>query len=235
MKIALIHGQNHKGSTYHIGRLMAQKLAEEKDIYEFFLPRDFGEFCCGCTNCIVKSESLCPHAAKLKPITDAMDNADVIILTSPVYVYHCTGSMKAFLDHYGWRWIIHRPEEKMFSKKGIVISTCAGGGSRSTNKDMKDSLIFWGVPKVYSVGKAVRAASWDGVSEKNKARIESEVSRIAARIKSSEFRPAAGLKGRFFFGISRMMNKGGSWNKTDTEYWNARGWTEKKRPWKRQV
>ena len=37
-------------------------------------------------------------------------------------------AMKAWLDHYGWRWIVHRPEEKMFSKRGVVISTAAGAG-----------------------------------------------------------------------------------------------------------
>ena len=49
MKIALINGQNHKGSTYHIGRMLADKLGGE--VTEFFLPRDFGEFCCGCDEC----------------------------------------------------------------------------------------------------------------------------------------------------------------------------------------
>ena len=29
MKIALINGQNHKGSTYHIGRMLADKLGGE--------------------------------------------------------------------------------------------------------------------------------------------------------------------------------------------------------------
>ena len=29
MKIAMINGQNHKGSTYHIGKMLADKLAEK--------------------------------------------------------------------------------------------------------------------------------------------------------------------------------------------------------------
>ena len=36
MKIVMIHGQNRKGSTYHIGRLFAQKLSPENDVTEFF-------------------------------------------------------------------------------------------------------------------------------------------------------------------------------------------------------
>ena len=100
MKTVIIHGQSHEGSTCHIARILAEKLGGE--VTEFFLPRDFGEFCVGCTTCFVKSERMCPHYEKLRPITEAMDSADVIVLASPVYVYHATGAMKAFLDHYGY-------------------------------------------------------------------------------------------------------------------------------------
>ena len=147
MRITIIHGQSHKGSTYHIARALAEKL--EGEIIEFFLPRDFDFFCVGCTSCFGKDEKLCPHYEKLKPITQAMDQADVIILASPVYVYHATGAMKAFLDHYGYRWMVHRPEEKMFHKQAVCISTAAGAGMKSTNKDMADSTFFWGVAKTY--------------------------------------------------------------------------------------
>lgn len=64
MKIAVINGQNHKGSTYHIGKQVSDKLGGE--VTEFFLPRDFGDFCVGCTQCFLKSETLCPHYERLK-------------------------------------------------------------------------------------------------------------------------------------------------------------------------
>ena len=65
MKIVIIHGQSHKGSAYHIANMLAKKI--EGDVVEYFLPRDFGEFCLGCTQCFMKSETLCPHYEKLKP------------------------------------------------------------------------------------------------------------------------------------------------------------------------
>lgn len=229
MKICIINGQNHKGSTYHIGKMLANKI--DGEVTEFFLPKDFDEFCCGCTNCFMKGEENCPHYEKLKPITEAVDEADILILTSPVYVYHCTGSMKAWLDHYGWRWLVHRPEEKMFSKRAVVISTAAGAGMRSTNKDMKDSLTFWGVPKVYSVGMAVNAASWKEVSEKKKQKIERITDKISEKLRKDNFKPKASLKARFFFVFMKIMMKNG-WNPRDSEYWKAKGWTGKKRPWK---
>lgn len=229
MKICIINGQNHKGSTYHIGKMLANKI--DGEVTEFFLPKDFDEFCCGCTNCFMICEEKCPHYEKLKPVTEAVDEADILILTSPVYVYHCTASMKAWLDHYGWRWIVHRPEEKMFSKRAVVISTAAGAGMKSTNKDMKDSLTFWGVPKVYSVGMAVNAVSWSEVPEKKKRKIERITDQISEKLRKDNFKPKASLKAKFFFTFVRIMMKKG-WNHADMEYWNAKDWTGKKRPWK---
>lgn len=230
MKICIVNGQNHKGSTYHIGKILADKLGGE--ITEFFLPRDFGEFCCGCTNCFVKGEDKCPHYEKLSPITKAVDEADLIILTSPVYVYHCTGSMKAWLDHYGWRWIVHRPEGKMFSKQAVVISTAAGAGMKSANKDMADSLSFWGVPKIYRLGAAVMAVSWNEVKPSKKQKLEKKTDRLARKIRRNKINPRVSMKGRLFFTAMHFANKSGGMNPADNEYWKSKGWTENKRPWR---
>ena len=35
MKIVMIHGQNHKGSTYHIGRMLAEVLETEENVTGF--------------------------------------------------------------------------------------------------------------------------------------------------------------------------------------------------------
>ena len=39
MQIVMIHGQNHRGSTYRIGKMVADALGGT--VTEFFLPRDF--------------------------------------------------------------------------------------------------------------------------------------------------------------------------------------------------
>lgn len=230
MKITIIHGQSHKGSTYHIARMLSEKLGGE--ITEFFLPRDFGSFCVGCTACFEKSEDLCPHYEKLEPITAALDDADVIILASPVYVYHATGAMKTLLDHYGYRWMVHRPEEKMFSKQAVCISTAAGAGMKSTNKDMADSLFFWGISRIYKFGIGVAAVSWDAVGPEKKQRIEKKITHIAERIvrNSGNIRPS--IKTRVFFNVMRMLHRKG-WNEADVEYWKEKGWDGCDRPWKK--
>lgn len=229
MRTVIIHGQSHKGSTYHIAHELAEKLGGE--ITEFFLPKDFGEMCCGCTKCFMESEDKCPHYQKLLPITKAIDEADVIILASPVYVFHATGAMKSFLDHYGYRWMVHRPEQSMFGKQGVCISTAAGAGMKSTNKDMADSLFYWGIAKIYRYGIPAAAVNWEGVSEKKKKAIDKATSSIASKIIRRNGKVKPGLKTRIIFSVMRMMQKNG-FNPKDMEYWNEKGWTGKKRPWK---
>jgi len=229
MKIVLIHGQNHNGSTYNIGRTLAEKIG--KDVTEFFLPRDFGEFCIGCTKCFLIDASQCPHYENLFPIIQAMDAADVLILTSPVYVFHVTGAMKAFLDHFGYRWMVHRPEEKMFKKQGVCISTAAGGGMKSANKDMADSLFFWGIPKVYKYGQAVYETSYDRVSNKVKMKIDRKTTKLAKRIRKRHGKIKPGIKTRGLFFIMHLVQRKGALE-TDSAYWKEKEWTGKKRPWR---
>ena len=236
MKIVLISGQNHKGSTYHIARAVADKVngenGEADEIKEFFLPRDFSSFCTGCTTCFTKDEKLCPHYKQIEPLTNALLQADLIILSSPVYVYHATGAMKAFLDHYGYLWMIHRPDESMFKKQAVCVATAAGAGMKSTIKDMADSLFFWGVPKKYGIGLAVKATRWDQISEKTMVKINRKVSTTAARIKRNHGRVKPGLKTKAFFFMMHLLQKNG-WNEADVKYWHEKDWTGSKRPWKK--
>lgn len=229
MRTVIIHGQSHKGSTYHIAHSLAEKIGGE--ITEFYLPKDFGEFCVGCTTCFIDGEKKCPHYAKLQRITETIDKSDVIILASPVYVFHATGAMKAFLDHYGYRWMNHRPEESMFAKQGVCISTAAGAGMKSANKDMADSLFFWGVAKVYKYGKGVAAVDWEGVNEKNKQSIDNATTVLARKIVKRNGKVKPGFKTRGFFFLMHLMQRNG-FNKRDADYWKQKGWTGKKRPWK---
>ena len=230
MKTVIINGQNHKGSTRLIARELAEKTGGE--ITEFFLPRDFDEPCIGCWTCFKTDITHCPHYGKLREITEAMDDADLIILASPVYVFHATGQMMALLDHYGTRWIVHRPNKNMFSKQGVCVSTAAGGGMRSTNKDMYHSLLFWGVRKIYCLGFGVRAASPEEISEKILRKVHRKTDVLAQKIRRNNGCSGANLKARFWFFAMRFAHKHFFKSEPDYSYWEEKGWHGKGRPWK---
>ncbi|HCW24353.1 MAG TPA: flavin reductase [Lachnospiraceae bacterium] len=227
MKITLILGTNRKGTTYHLARMIADRL--EGEVTEVFLPGDFSPYCTGCGLCFRRSETLCPHARQLMPITQAIDEADVLILASPVYVYHSTGAMKNLLDHYSWRWMLHRPEEKMFHKQAVSVVTAAGGGMKPALKDMTDSLFFWGVGRIHTIGIAAFAASYEEMTPKRQQKAEKQVDRIVSDIRAHEGRVKPALKTRIFFKFYRKiilphMKEG------DQNYWKQKGW-DKNQPW----
>ena len=230
MKIVIIHGQNHKGSTYLIARELAEKIGGE--IEEFFLPRDFDKPCAGCWTCFRTDLTQCPHYEKLRPIVEAIDAADVLILASPVYVYHATGQMMAFLDHFGTRWLVHRPEPAYFRKQAVVISTATGGGMKSTCKDMADSLFFWGVPRIYRLGLAVRASKPSQITPKTMEHIHKKTDRLAEKIRNTKRPIAPTLKTRLWFAGVRFAHIHFKRSEPDYTYWEERGWHGKRRPWK---
>ncbi len=233
MKIFVVYGTEHMGSTYNITQLFLNKLRKQESyVTEFFLPKDMPHFCRGCSQCFMKGEEYCPHYEKVDKIKAAMEKADLLIFSSPVYVFHTTGQMKTLLDHFGYQWMVHRPNKTMFNKMALIISTAAGAGMKSTNKDISDSLFFWGVGRIFKYGKGVAAINWEGVNEKNKLKISNDVEKISSKILNSYKNVTPSIKVKLLFYIMRIAQKKGGFNKADLEYWKKQGWLENVRPWK---
>ena len=231
MKIVMIHGQNHKGSTYKIGRMIANKISREDDIVEFFLPRDLNHFCLGCYACI-EDVTKCPFYEEKNKIMTAVESADLLIFTTPTYCLRASAPMKSFIDLTFNYWMIHRPRKCMFSKRAIVVSTAAGIGTKSAIKDITTTLLYWGVPSVITYGISVQAMNWAGVADKKKEKIEKDTTRIANKVLKRN-RVKAGLKTKALFMMMRMMQKK-DWGSGEAEkmYWDKNGWLGTERPWK---
>ena len=230
MKITLIHGQNHKGSTYHIARMTAEKISESID--EFFLPQDFSEGCSGCLACLHKGREFCPNSEKVGIIFDSMLSSDVLIIDSPTYVMEMTSHLKGFFEHIYTAWLAHRPEEAMFSKTAVVVSTAAGMGMNNVTKSMARQLFYLGVPKTYRLPFRVMAASWDGVSDKTISKIDKKTDKAARKIVVKKGRAVAGFKTKFMFLMMRKFQKDNDYAPLDKAYWTDKGWLDKNRPWK---
>ena len=230
MKIVMIHGQNHEGSTCMVARELAEKVGGETE--EFFLPRDFDAPCMGCFACFQTDLTHCPHFEKLKPLAQAILDADLIILDSPVYVYHATGQMMSFLDHFGTWWMVHRPMAEMSRKQAVAISTAAGGGMKSTTKDMADSLEMWGIHKVYRLGVGVQATRPDEIPERILQKIHRKTDALARRIRGNADTCGCNLRARKWFSLMRFAHRHFPPAEPDYGYWEERGWHGESRPWK---
>ena len=230
MKIVMLNGQNHKGSTYHIGRMIADKMAGNNVIREFFFPRDLNHFCVGCYKCI-EDEMACPYYAEKKVILDAVEDADMLIITTPTYCMHVSAPLKAVIDLTFDYWMSHRPRTCMFSKQAVIVSTSAGSSSKSAMKDVEDALFYLGVPSITKYGIAVQAMNCDGIKASIKEKIDKDTSKIAAKLRREKLH--VGIKTKFIFNMMRMMQKNG-WGSSPVEkvYWEQNGWLGKNRPWK---
>jgi len=235
MKITVIYGNIHHGSTWHCMDLLKQELSryDTIEVTEFYMPKDMPHFCKGCFSCFFNGEQTCPHAESINPIVESLEEADLIVLTSPVYAMDVSGQLKALLDHLCFMWLSHRPNPKMFNTVGLSIATTAGAGLSHTTKTMQNSLKFWGVKKRFALKEAVSAMKWDEVPTKNKVKLKRDIEitakKIAEKVNNIEKTPAP-LFRRFMFKMMLGMMKKNTWNPRDKNYWEDQGWLRGEKP-----
>ena len=223
VKTVVLHGQSHKGSTYHITRMLLDRLeGPENEVTEF--QTNNLSSCTGCFTCILKDEHLCPHRDAVQPVIQAIENADVVIAESPNYCMGMSGQLKTFFDHMSYRWMAHRPHPAMRGKIGVAISTTAGVGAAKTAKSIKQQMFWWGIPKIYFISQAVAASSWADVKPKIKDSLTAKADRLADKLLRKVGRVKPGFKSRFMFQIMKMQQKGSAWNPVDRKHWQDNGW-----------
>ena len=231
MNVLTVMGTAHKGNTRAVVDLFLKEFEDENNSFdELVLPNDFNNFCMGCANCILKGEDKCPHYNEVSKIVERIEKADLIILATPVFVGSCSGSMKAFLDHLAYMWLVHRPNESMFNKVGLIVTSAGGSGVKQTVKLLKSNLFYLGVPTIYNYGITTMKMGGNYSDYKDKDKIKNQVSKKAKQIKKSLSKRKVGFKTKFFFKLFGMTQKNG-WNKTDADYWKEKGWLEGKKPY----
>ena len=238
MKITVINGTEKHGITYRLKEMFLEPFKGKAEITEFYLPKDGPGFCIGCTQCFLTYQDRCKDAACVQKIEKAMLEADLLVFTSPSYVMHTTGAMKALLDHFGYRWMPHRPSKEMFGKRALIITQSLGAGEKSAAKDIKDSLSWWGISYIKnSHFKLMSEIHWDKLPEKKRAAMTKGMASMARKFFAIDYsKPAhTNLITKAKFHAVRMMQTGlGKQNPeyTDYKYWKENGWIDKVRPWK---
>jgi multimeric flavodoxin WrbA len=238
MKITVINGTEKRGVTYRLKEIFLDELRDGAEITEFYLPKDCPNFCTGCTTCFLKDEHMCKDAEYIRKIEKALLSADLLVFATPAYVFHATGAMKAMLDHFGYRWMPHRPAKEMFGKRAVIITQCLGAGGMSTAKDIKDSLSWWGISYIRKCTfKLMSDIKWDKIPKKKRDSMARKLKSLARKMLSIDYsKPAhTGLRTKTKFLAVRMMQT--ALGKTDPEYtdykyWKANGWIDNIRPWK---
>ena len=231
MKILTIMGTPHKGNTRAVVDLFLKEFEDEKNTFdEIVIPKDFNNICLGCANCILYGEDKCPHYKNINPLIKKIEEADLIIIGTPVFVGSCTGGLKAFLDHMAYMWLVHRPSASMFNKVGLIVTSAGGSGVKQTVKLIKNNMFYWGIPQIYNYGVTTMKMGGNYSEYKDKEKIINQVHKKAIQVKKALNNRRVGFKTKFFFKLFGMTQKNG-WNKTDSDYWKEQGWLNGKKPY----
>ncbi len=238
MNITVINGTEKHGVTYRMKEMFLSEFKDKASITEYYLPKDCPNFCNGCISCMIKGEDTCKDAEYIGKIDKSLLEADLIVMTSPAYVFHTTGAMKSFLDHFAYRWMPHRPALEMFGKRAVIITQCLGAGAKPAAKDIKHSLSWWGISKIgIFTGALMSDIVWDRLTEKKQVELTRKIKKLSQKFAHMDYAKPAHTnpitKIKFFF--CHMMQQ--SLHKNDPEYldgkyWAEQGWLGKARPWK---
>lgn len=239
MNITVINGTEKHGVTYRLKEMFLAEFKDKENITEYYLPKDCPSFCVGCLNCTLKGENTCKDKEYIGRIDKSLLEADLIVMTSPAYVFHATGAMKAFLDHFAYRWMPHRPAPEMFGKRAVIITQCLGAGAKSAAKDIKHSLSWWGISKIgVFTGALMGDVVWDRLPQRRQEELTRRVRELSKRFAKIDYGKTAhtNLITRVKFTFCRMIMK--SLHKADPEYldgayWAKLGWLDDRRPWKK--
>ncbi len=238
MKITVINGTEKHGVTYRLKEIFLARFRSDAEITEYYLPKDCPAFCMGCTSCISKGIHTCKDAAFTQKIAASLLESDLIIMTSPSYVMHATGAMKAMLDHFAYLWMPHRPAPELFAKRAVIITQCLGAGARSSAKDIKHSLSWWGISEIrIFTGSLINNIFWENLTEKKRTKLTEKMKRLSKKLAAIDYQKPARTKTttKVKFLICRVIQK--SLHKNNPEYpdgvyWEKMGWLDKNRPWK---
>ena len=166
MKCLVIHGSPRRSNTWEVLNMVENEMKRIGDFdFELIeLSKEKIPTCIGCFNCIFKGEDKCPHKNFIIPLVKKIEEADALIITSPVYSMQLSGLLKNFIDHMSYNF--HRP--RFYNKKALIITTTAGAGHKDTAKYLEEVMYFWGVNYVMTIPIAYRSYE---LKESNKRKI----------------------------------------------------------------
>lgn len=234
MNITVIYSNKRKNisSTYNAAQMIKDNLLGDGKLYEFYLPDDMPHVCRGCYACINGHEERCGGYEYMKPINDAINDSELIIFCTPVYVYHVSGQMKTLLDHFAYKWMVHRFDSNMLNKQAVIIVTAGGAGLKKAANDIKDSLDFWGIARTHIITQSVWDYNWSNMPEKFKDQTINKVKKTCKKVKKYSTNLTPSLKVKILFLMFRSFHKNNKMSKVDDKYWHDMGYTIGKLPWR---
>lgn len=220
MHCLVINGSPHKGNTWSLVQIAKDTMRSMGSVTfeDIHLGNENIPFCTSCLRCFLTDEECCPHKAAAA-IAQKIQNADALIITSPVYSLAPSALVKNFIDHMSYKF--HRPS--YFDKKALVISTTVGAGTGKVTRYIRDTLKHWGMNRVYRIGVSTAVEKDYRPTEKIQNKVQKTTSRFYRGVVGGKLHPPT-LKRVLFYNVWRGIAKQNE-NKDncDSRYWIQTG------------
>ena len=116
-------------------------------------------------------------------------------------------------------------------KQAVIINTAAGGGMRSTVRDIKDSTDYWGIARTHILSQAVWGHDWTNLPASFRKSAEKKVRRTARNVRRRARHLTPSLKVRCLFRLYQLLHRKQKMSAVDDAYWQEKGYVTGK-PWK---
>jgi len=134
MKVLTLLGSPRKGANSDtLARLIGKSIEEGGGTVEYVYLNSLNlRPCQGCGGC--EKSGICVVKDDMGPIYDAVDQADRILLVSPVYFYGLSAQCKIFGDrmqaHWARKYLLKERFRQGEGRKGYLVSTAATKGQK---------------------------------------------------------------------------------------------------------
>jgi len=210
-KVIALHTSRRNQNTYNILVQIKDVLANNDievriiSLYDLNIKDCIGcEYCIHHDTCVVKDEA--------EELMKALQLADGIIISSPVYLQQVSGKMKTFIDRT-CRWF-HRP---VLSEKPILsVATTKGSGLKETLSYLESVTVQWGGMNAGKIGRTIRNI--------NQPVKQKELDKFIKLINNpSSYNPP--LKSLINFEVQKSLAQ--LLLELDVEFWENKGWNNK--------
>jgi len=177
-------------------------------------------FCDGCLDCVNVGEQACPEFSTIGPLAEKMDQADGLILGSPIHTFNITGLMKNFVEFFMYK----RNRPSFFGKKAVVVATASGGGHTVVLDFLEQTANAWGCDVVSRFGISSSQMKKERYLQRFDAVAQDVAETFVREIEKGEL---GSPKFRHLMNFRAMQNM--TYNQKDSvnfRFWQDRDWLE---------
>lgn len=151
-KAVVISGSPRKEESisYQISKRILEKIKEEYNTFEYdilILSCLNIQKCKGCARCFIEGNGCMSNQDDMRMVEQKLIEANLIILTSPVYSHNVSGDMKIFVDRLSYWSHLFR----LVGKYGITISSSSTNGNCFVDQYLINTLRYWGVDVIGNI------------------------------------------------------------------------------------